>query len=76
MKICNNCRSKKLLCPFLKYPMYHSGYTGKSGELTWYWCEFNKAFLRHIKKCELAGNKEKQREALISLQKQELSEVR
>ena len=52
-------------CPYLRFPMYHSGFTGKSGEETWWRCERKRKWLRHIKSCELSGNAELMKETYI-----------
>ena len=58
MRMRDNCRIPKIIdCPFLLYPLVHSGYTGKSGPETWFGCKLHKKPIRHIKSCELAGNK-------------------
>ncbi len=57
MKITGNCRSPRGLCPFLRGPLYHSGYTGKSGEDTWWWCKRHDGPVRHIGACDLAGDR-------------------
>jgi len=61
MKMLTNCRIFRVSdCPFLKWPICHSGYTGKSGEETWFYCSRLKKYIRHIKKCDIAGNNDKQ----------------
>jgi hypothetical protein len=46
--------------------MYHSGFTGKSGPETWWQCKFKQKYLRHIEKCELAGDYEKQKNEFVN----------
>lgn len=43
-------------CPFLLFPRYHSGYTGKSGPETWWHCGLHKKPIRRIKTCYKAGD--------------------
>jgi hypothetical protein len=65
MKMINNCRMEDYDCLFLKWPMFHSGYTGKSGEETWFYCKRTRRPIRHIKKCDLQGNVDAQRDAYL-----------
>jgi len=65
MKITGNCRPKGSWCPFLRSPVYHSGFTGKSGPETWWQCLKFKKYTRNIGACPIAGNPEEQREAWI-----------
>lgn len=59
MKVWDNCRSREIgECPYFRSAIYHSGYTGKSGEETWNYCAKQKKYLRFIKKCAFAGSKE------------------
>lgn len=64
MKMSGNCHIEgEAYCPFLQRPLFHSGYTGKSGEDTWWYCKHpdrlaEKRYIRNIKSCCLAGNKE------------------
>ncbi len=39
-------------CPNLLRPMYKSGFTGKSGPVTWWHCRARKKAIRHIKSCD------------------------
>ncbi len=66
MKMTGNCRQKEGHCPFSKNPTYHSGYTGKSGVETWFWCDYWSKPIRHIRTCTLAGDYARQRETFIS----------
>jgi len=68
MKIIGNCSIYgEANCPYLRYPLYHAGFTGKSGEETWFYCARQKKPIRHIKKCELAGNAKAQSECSVLL---------
>ena len=45
---------KMIRCPNLRGPIYHAGFTRKSGEETWWSCLADKdkrKYLRNIKKC-------------------------
>lgn len=63
MKMIGNCYDSQFDCPFRRGPSFHSGYTGKSGEKTWYRCIYHKDYQRNLKKCKLAGDPKKQKEA-------------
>jgi hypothetical protein len=57
MKMTGNCKSVSLMdCPYLVWPEYHSGFTGKSGPETWWHCKKHNQAIRHIYFCELSGN--------------------
>jgi len=47
MKI-KQCRK----CKHIQLPYYHSGFTGKSGPETWWYCAKKNKPLRHIKQCD------------------------
>jgi len=47
--------SEQYQCPFLRHPYYQSGYTGKSGPLTWFSCDYHKKPIKNIRRCNLAG---------------------
>ena len=52
----NEKRKKFLWCEHLRSPMFHSGYTGKSGPETWWRCLAGtglQSYVRNIKKCPL-----------------------
>jgi len=51
--------------PLCRWPLFHSGYTSKSGEETWFHCARTKKPIRHINKCDLQGNTKTQREAFL-----------
>jgi len=68
MRILDNCLSKTIRCPFLQYPMFHSGFTGKSGPETWWYCLHHQKYMRHIKKCSMMQNSELQRNTWRELQ--------
>lgn len=55
MKMEGNCHGYKFRCPHLRRPMFHAGYTGKSGQETWWQCLFQKLSVRHVKACKLSG---------------------
>ncbi len=66
MRVSDNCRIFRVAdCPFLQFPYFHSGYTGKSGPETWYHCKRLKKAIRNIKTCELAGDYEAQKKKFI-----------
>jgi hypothetical protein len=52
-------------CPLLRWPIYHSGYTGKSGEETWFFCNKYRKPIRHIKRCLVQGNVRAQGEEFV-----------
>lgn len=67
MKKPGNCYPEKhARCPFLRTPACQSGFTSQSGESTWWVCahpsrkDSTQIFIRNIKKCWLAGDKEAQ----------------
>ena len=39
-------------CKYLRYPMFHAGYTGKSGLDASFYCKFHKKKVSEVKKCE------------------------
>jgi len=57
--------SEQSQCPFLRFPLFKSGYTGKRGPHTWFNCAYKFQFIRDIKSCNLAGDPEAQREEWI-----------
>jgi len=63
MRMSGNCLASGFRCPFLEYPRVHSGYTGKSGPDTWFYCGKTNEPIRRISKCALAGDANAQREA-------------
>jgi len=68
MRILDNCRKGGpdwFECPFLRLPMFHSGFTGKSGPETWWSCLKRKAYMRDIDACDLSGKPEEQTNAWI-----------
>ena len=44
-------------CDNLQHPQYKSGFTGKSGPVTWYHCRVRKKAIRHIKNCDTLRKK-------------------
>ena len=78
MRIKDNCRGRiqgtPFTCPFLRSPMYHSGFTGKSGPETWWPCLRWKAYIRDIKECDLSGKPEMQRDTWIEHEAKEKSD--
>jgi hypothetical protein len=56
MKDWGNCRSKKHTCKYWRGPLYHAGFTGKSGPETWNTCVKHKKAIRNIKDCEIKGS--------------------
>jgi len=67
MKMIGNCRQYNIgHCPFSRNPAFRSGFTGKSGPETWFWCSFHNKAIRNVKKCEFAGDYDKQKEAFQS----------
>lgn len=80
MKIKTNCRDFGMKhgkitlweCPFLLHPAVHSGYTSKSGPITWVHCKLHKKAIRHISKCDLSGNYDLQKEKFIEWQRNRL----
>jgi len=64
MKMKDNCRlwHPNMECPHLRRPVFHSGYTGKSGPETWWRCLRHKKPVHNVKRCDFAGNPEKWRE--------------
>jgi hypothetical protein len=66
MKMSGNCTVIfRANCPFLRHPLYHAGYTGKSGLDTMYYCKLKKQCIRDIKFCKLSGKPEEQRETYL-----------
>lgn len=56
MKIIGNCYTLEkdgFYCPHLRSPMFHSGFTSKSGPVTWWLCDKKKKYIREIKKCNI-----------------------
>ena len=49
-------------CPYLRTPVVHSGFTGKSGEETWWRCVRHKKAVRNVRKCDIAGDGQLQRD--------------
>lgn len=64
MKMTGNCRVYRMAdCPYLRWPFYHSGFTGKSGPETWWHCARTKKPIRYVRKCEFAGKPDEARKA-------------
>lgn len=64
MTITRNCRPYNSgSCPFLKWPLFQSGFTGKSGPETWFYCKKTGQAIRHMQSCTLAGDSDSQVEA-------------
>ncbi len=70
MKISGNCRDGRHVCPFLRTPTYHSGFTGKSGPETWNFCKYNKDYPCQLKSCDLAAQWDKQKDFWIDYAKE------
>ena len=67
-----NCQDFwKADCPFLRRPVYQSGFTRKRGSETWWHCDRLKLPMRDVKKCGLAGNYDKQKNAWIDAKAKE-----
>lgn len=61
----DNCESlgdERYRCPYLRTPLYQSGFTGKSGEDTYWQCIRHRSAVRHLKKCDIAGDGQLQRD--------------
>ena len=49
----NNCMFTGFWCPHLLTPRFQSGFTGKDGIETWWYCEKKAEAIRNINKCEV-----------------------
>ncbi len=74
MRMTDNCRIYQVAeCPYLRSPRYHSGYTGKSGEETWWMCNYHRQAVRNVKKCALTGDPKLQRKNYLDKRHRQLT---